>query len=42
MTCVEVTSAYLYTANTLPQILEAIQKAQVPAKFTNTFLQALG
>jgi hypothetical protein len=39
---VEVTSAYLYTANTLPQILEAIQRAQVPPKFTNPFLQALG
>jgi uncharacterized protein DUF5343 len=38
----EVTSAYLYTVNTLPQILEAIQRAQVPAKFTNPFLQALG
>lgn len=38
----EVTSAYLYTANTLPQILEAIQKAQLPPKFTNPFLQALG
>ncbi len=38
----EVTSAYLYTVNTLPQILEAIQRAQVPPKFTNAFLQALG
>jgi hypothetical protein len=37
-----VTSAYLYTASTLPQILEAIQRAQVPPKFTNPFLQALG
>src|SRR5437763_1742857 len=38
---VEVTSAYLYTANTLPPILEAIQRAQVPSKLTNSFLQAL-
>jgi hypothetical protein len=37
-----VTSAYLYTANTLPKILEAVQRAQVPSKFTNPFLQALG
>jgi hypothetical protein len=39
---VEVTSAYLYTANTLPKILEAMQRAQIPPKFTNAFLQALG
>jgi hypothetical protein len=39
---VEVTSAYLYTVNDLPQILEAVQRAQVPPKFTNSFLQALG
>ncbi len=38
----EVTSAYLYTTNTVPQIFEAIQRAQVPPKFTNAFLQALG
>ena len=38
----EVTSASLYTANTVLQILEAIQKAQVPPKFSNPFLQALG
>jgi hypothetical protein len=38
----EVTSAYLYVANTLPKILESIQRAQVPDKFTNPFLQALG
>ncbi len=38
----DVTSAYLYTVNTLPQILEAVQRAQVPPKFTNPFLQALG
>ena len=38
----EVTSAYLYTVKTLPQILEAIQRAQVPPRFTNQFLQALG
>lgn len=37
-----VTSAYLYTVNTLPKILEALQRAQVPPKFTNPFLQALG
>ena len=37
-----VTTAYLYTVNTLPQILDAIQRAQVPPKFTNPFLQALG
>src|SRR4051795_1214196 len=38
----EVTSAYLYVSNTLPKILESLQKAQVPDKFTNAFLQALG
>jgi hypothetical protein len=38
----EVTTAYLYVVNDLPQILESIQKAQVPPKFTNAFLQALG
>jgi hypothetical protein len=38
----EVTTAYLYVVNDLPQILDSIQKAQVPAKFTNAFLQALG
>jgi hypothetical protein len=37
-----VTSAYLYTVNTLPTILDAVQRAQVPPKFTNPFLQALG
>jgi hypothetical protein len=37
-----VTTAYLYTVNTLPKILDAIQRAQVPGKFTNSFLQALG
>jgi len=37
-----VTSAYLYIVNTLPRILEALQRAQVPPKFTNAFLQALG
>lgn len=39
---VEVTSAYLYVVNTLPKILDSIQRAQVPAKFTNSFLQVLG
>jgi len=38
----EVTSAYLYTTGDLPQKLAGIQKAQVPAKFTHSFLQALG
>jgi hypothetical protein len=38
----EVTSAYLYVVNTLPKILESIQRAQVPAKFTNSFIQVLG
>lgn len=38
----DVTSAYLYTVKTLPQILDAVQRAQVPPKFTNPFLQALG
>ncbi len=38
----EVTSAYLYVVNTLPKILESIQRAQVPPKFTNSFLRALG
>lgn len=42
MNSVEVTSAYLYVVNTLPKILESIQRAQVPPKFTNSFLQALG
>lgn len=37
-----VTTAYLYTVSTLPQILDAVQRAQVPPKFTNPFLQALG
>jgi hypothetical protein len=37
-----VTTAYLYTVNNVPQILEAIQRAQIPSKFTNPFLQALG
>src|ERR1035437_257593 len=38
----EVTSAYLYVVNTLPKILESMQKAQVPQKFTHAFLLALG
>lgn len=38
----EVTSAYLYSMNALPRIIESVQKAQVPEKFTNAFLQALG
>ncbi len=38
----DVTSAYLYTVKTLPKILESVQRAQVPPKFTSTFLQALG
>ena len=38
----EVTSAYLYTTGDLPQMFGAIQKAQVPPKFTHGFLLALG
>jgi hypothetical protein len=38
----DVTNAYLYVSNSLPKILESIQRAQVPEKFTNSFLQALG
>ena len=37
----EVTNAYLYTVGNLPKILDAIQKAQVPEKFTHSFLKGL-
>jgi hypothetical protein len=32
----------MYTVKSLPQMFEAIQKAQVPPRFTNEFLKALG
>ena len=38
----EVTTAYMYTMKDLPQMFEAIRKAQVPPKFTHDFLQTLG
>src|SRR5437773_9826197 len=37
-----VTTAYMYTVKSVPQMFEAIQKAQVPPKFTNEFLRTLG
>src|SRR6266851_7125839 len=37
-----VTSAYMYTVKNLPAMFEAIQKAQVPPRFTHEFLQTLG
>ena len=37
-----VTSAYMYTVKNLPQMFEAIQKAQVPPRFTHEFLRTLG
>ena len=37
-----VTSAYMYTVKSLSQMFEAIQKAQVPSRFTNEFLKTLG
>jgi hypothetical protein len=38
----EVTNAYMYTVKNLPQMFEAIQKAQVPPRFTHDFLRTLG
>jgi len=38
----EVTNAYMYTVKSLPQMFEAIQKAQVPPRFTHDFLKTLG
>lgn len=38
----DVTSAYMYTVKDLPQMFEAIQKAQVPPRFTHDFLKSLG
>jgi hypothetical protein len=38
----EVTSAYMYTVKSLPQMFDAIQKAQVPPRFTHDFLRSLG
>lgn len=38
----DVTNAYMYTVKNLPQMFEAIQKAQVPRRFTHEFLRTLG
>lgn len=38
----EVTNAYMYTVKNLPQMFEAIQKAQVPPRFSHDFLRTLG
>jgi hypothetical protein len=38
----DVTNAYMYTVKSLPQMFEAIQKAQVPPRFTHDFLRTLG
>lgn len=38
----DVTNAYAYTVKNLPELFHAIQKASVPPKFTNSFLQTLG
>jgi hypothetical protein len=38
----EVTNAYMYTVKSLPQMFEAIQRAQVPPRFTHDFLRTLG
>lgn len=38
----EVTNAYMYTVKSLSQMFEAIQKAQVPPRFTHDFLKTLG
>lgn len=38
----EVTNAYMYTVKNLGQMFEAIQKAQVPPRFTHDFLKTLG
>ncbi len=38
----DVTNAYMYTVKSLPQMFEAIQKAQIPPRFTHDFLRTLG
>lgn len=38
----DVTNAYMYTVKHLGQMFEAIQKAQVPPRFTHDFLKTLG
>jgi hypothetical protein len=38
----DVTNAYMYTVKNLPQMFEALQKAQVPPRFTHDFLRSLG
>ena len=38
----EVTNAYMYTVKSLPRMFEAIQKAQVPPRFSQEFLRTLG
>jgi hypothetical protein len=38
----EVTNAYLYTVKDLDKKFEAIQRAQVPERFTHNFLRSLG
>ena len=37
-----VTSAYMYTVGDLTKMFEGLQKAQVPPRFTHSFLQTLG
>lgn len=37
-----VTSAYMYTVGDLTKMFDALQKAQVPPRFTHSFLQTLG
>lgn len=37
-----VTTAYMYTVKNLPQMFQAIQRAQVPPRFTHEFLKTLG
>lgn len=38
----DVTTAYMYSVGSLPQMFEAIQKAGVPPRFTHDFLVNLG
>lgn|SRR5579884_1248282 len=38
----DVTNAYMYTVKSRPQMFEAIQRAQVPPRFTHDFLRTLG
>src|SRR4030065_1596192 len=38
----DVTTAYMYAMRSLPRMFEAIQRAQVPPRFSHSFLQTLG